>query len=91
MKAMLAEQEPASRAVILDASAQDEIDVTSTEVLIGLGKHLRGNGIDVYLADVHAPVLEHARQSGLIGSIGEDHVFVSVDAAVRHLEQDPTD
>jgi len=31
-------------------------------------------------------VLEHARQTGLLDAIGEDHVFPTVDAAVRSLE-----
>jgi hypothetical protein len=49
-------------------------------------KELRGNGIEVYWAEVHAPVLEYGRQTGLLDAIGEDHVFPTVDAAVRHLE-----
>jgi hypothetical protein len=52
----------------------------------GLLKELRGHGIAVYFADVHAPVLEHGRKAGLLESIGEDHVFPTVDLAVRHIE-----
>jgi len=40
----------------------------------------------VYFADVHAPVFEHALQTGLLDLIGEDRVFPTVDAAVRHIE-----
>ncbi len=50
---------------MLDASAQDEIDITSTDVLIGLIKTLRAKGIEWYVADVHAPVLERGRETGL--------------------------
>ena len=60
--------------------------MTSTEVIKGLVKELRGNGIDVYFADVHAPVLEYGRKTGLVDFIGEDHVFPTVDLAVRSLE-----
>jgi MFS superfamily sulfate permease-like transporter len=74
------------RAVIIDASAWDQLDVTSTEVVKGLVKELRGQGIDVCFADVHAPVLEYGRKMGLLEAIGEDHVFPTVDAAVRSLE-----
>ena len=49
-------------------------------------KGLRENGIEVYFADVHAPVLECGRKMGLIDFIGEDHVFPTVDAAVGSLE-----
>jgi len=74
------------RAVILDAAAQDELDLTSVGVLQGLVRDLHGRGIDVYFADVHAPVREHARQAGLLADIGEDHVLPTVDLAVRHVE-----
>ncbi len=86
VKTMIAEMESPPRAVIFDASAQEEIDVTSTEVIKSLVKELQGNGIQVYLAEVHAPVLDHGRKTGLLESIGEDHVFPTVDLAVGSIE-----
>jgi SulP family sulfate permease len=86
VKTMIAEMEAPPRAVIFDASAQDEIDVTSTEVIKSLFKELHGRGIQVYLAEVHAPVLDQGRKTGLLESIGEDHVFPTVDLAVRSIE-----
>jgi len=83
---MVAGQEPPPRAVVLDAGTQDELDVTSTEVVKALVKQLREAGLDVYFADVHAPILERGRQTGLLEVIGEDCVFPTVDAAVRHIE-----
>ena len=85
VKAMSAEMASPPRAVILDSVAWDQIDVTSTDVLKGLVKELRGNGIQVYWAEVHAPVLEYGRQTGLLDAIGEDHVYPTVDAAVRAI------
>jgi sulfate permease, SulP family len=87
VKAMIAELAAPPRAVIFDSDAWDVIDVTSTDVLQGMVKELHGNGIDVYLAEVHAPVLEYGRQTGLLAAIGEDHVYPTVDAAVRAIEQ----
>jgi len=87
VKAMIAEMESPPRAVIFDSTAQDQIDVTSTDIIKSLVKELHGKGIDVYLAEVHAPVLEHARKTGLLESIGEDHVFPTVDLAVRSCER----
>jgi MFS superfamily sulfate permease-like transporter len=81
VKEMVASMEPPPKALILDASAQDEIDITSTDALAGLVKQLREKNIDVYVAEVHAPVLERSREV-----IGEDHAFSTVDAAVRHVE-----
>ena len=85
VKAMIAEMASPPRAVILNSVAWDQIDVTSTDVLKGLVKELRGNGIQVYWAEVHAPVLEYGRQTGLLDAIGEDHVYPTVDAAVRAI------
>jgi SulP family sulfate permease len=85
VKAMIAELASPPRAVILDSAAWDQIDVTSTDVLKGLVKELHGSGIDVYWAEVHAPVLEYGRQTGLLDAIGEDHVYPTVDAAVRAI------
>jgi high affinity sulfate transporter 1 len=86
VKGMVAEMASPPRAVIIDSAAWDQLDVTSTEVIKGLVKELRGQGIDVYFADVHAPVIEYGRKMGLLEAIGEDHVFPTVDAAVRSLE-----
>jgi high affinity sulfate transporter 1 len=86
VKAMIAGTQPPPRAVVFDADAQDDIDVTSTDVVGALVKQLRESGVDVYFAEVHAPVLEHGRVSGLLDALGDDHVFPTVDAAVRHIE-----
>jgi SulP family sulfate permease len=93
VKAMLAveynraEMESPPRAVIFDAGAQDVLDVTSTDIIKDLVKELHGKGIEVYLADVHAPVLEVGGKAGLREIIGEDHVFPTVDSAVRSIER----
>jgi high affinity sulfate transporter 1 len=86
VKAMIAEARP--EAVVLDAAAQDTLDLTTAEMLRGLLRELHAAGIAVYFADVHAPVLAEGRRAGLIDVIGEDHLFPTVDAAVRSLEAD---
>ena len=86
VKAMIAEMESPPRAVIFDMGAQEMIDVTSRDIIKGLVKELHGNGIEVYAAEVHAPVLEIGNKTGLAESIGQDHMFPTVDAAVRFIE-----
>lgn len=86
VKMMIAEMETPPRAVIFDSAAQEVIDVTSTEILRGMFKELHASGSEVYFTDVHAPVLEDARKSGLFEEIGEDHIFPTVDNAVRYIE-----
>jgi sulfate permease, SulP family len=86
VKAMIAEMETAPRAVILDAGAWYQIDLTSSNALNGLVKELHGKGINVYMAEVHVPVLDFGRRTGLFECIGEDHVFSTVDLAARAFE-----
>jgi MFS superfamily sulfate permease-like transporter len=85
VNAMIAESDPPPRAVIFDAGAQDEIDVTSAAMVKGLVKELRDRRIDIYMADVHAPVLQRGRQTGIVDAVGEGHVFPTVDLAVQHV------
>ena len=47
---------------------------------------LQGKGIDVYLADVHGPLREQSRETGLLEEIGEDHVSATLDLAVKTAE-----
>lgn len=84
--AMVAESESSPHAIVFDLASQDEIDLTSSDVLVSLMKQLKGKDIDIYLAEVHAPVLERARATGLIEVVGEDRVLPTVDVAVRHAE-----
>jgi SulP family sulfate permease len=86
VKALVAKMEPPPRAVIFDSTAQDQLDLTSADMLKGLVKELQGKGIQVYLAEVHAPVLAQGRKTGLLDVVGEDHVCPTVDAAVRSIE-----
>jgi MFS superfamily sulfate permease-like transporter len=86
-KLLVDEADPSLRAVIIDAVAQDELDVTSAEMLKKLYTELQERGIVVYLAQVHAPVLEFARRVGLDVVIADDHVFPTVSEAVAAFEE----
>ena len=86
VRGMIAEMQPPPRAVIFDMGAQDTIDLTSRQITSSMVVELQKMGIAICLADVHAPVLEIGVKTGLVETVGEDHVFVTVDAAVRFLE-----
>jgi high affinity sulfate transporter 1 len=86
IKAMIEEMEPQPSTVIIDASAQDEIDLTSADMLKSLVKELQGKGMTVMMADVHTPVREFSRKTGLLDLVGEDHVFATVELAVQQAE-----
>lgn len=87
IKALIAETEPPPQALILDASAQDTLDLTSSDVLQGLAKELRGQGMAVYTAEVHAPVIEFAAKSGLLDAVGAENIFPTVDLAVAAFQE----
>ena len=74
-KTLIEEAETLPRAVIFDAAAQDDIDLTSTDTLKSLVKELRAKNIAVYFAEVHAPIREFSRRTGLLELVGEDNIF----------------
>jgi high affinity sulfate transporter 1 len=85
IKTLAGASEPPPRAVIIDAGANDRLDITSAEMLTQLVGTLRSAGIDVGLADARQPVLEMARRSGLEEQLGEHRIFHTIDEAVREL------
>jgi sulfate permease, SulP family len=87
IKKMVADTHPAPHAVLMDAAAQDSLDITSAEALKGLVVELKEKGIDYYVAEVHAPVRGFGQRMGLLEIIGEDHIFPTVDAAVNFIER----
>jgi high affinity sulfate transporter 1 len=86
VKALVEEAQPLPRAIILDAAVQDEIDLTGSDALTGLIKDLHARSIAVVVAELHLPVREFSRRTGLLDLIGEDNVYYTVEAAVRALE-----
>jgi sulfate permease, SulP family len=86
-KALVDAADPRPRALLIDAVAQDDLDMTSADILKKLYMELRHEGIEVYLAEVHAPVLEFGRRAGLADVVPEDHVFPTIAAAVEAFEK----
>ncbi|NJD60423.1 MAG: STAS domain-containing protein, partial [Anaerolineae bacterium] len=87
IKALIAKADPPPYAVILDSAAQDNLDLTSAQMLRSLVRELKAKGIQIYAAEVHAPVQEAARRLGLIGEIGRANGFATVEAAVQFIEK----
>jgi len=86
VRALVDAADPAPRALVLDLGAQDTLDLTSANVLIAMGREMRGRGIDAYLVDVHAPALAFARSVGVLDVIPAEHVFPTIELAVQHIE-----
>jgi SulP family sulfate permease len=90
VRSMLRDATPPPQAVLFDAEGQDDLDLTSSQVLVGLAKELREDGLTVAFANVHAPVLERAGQVGPVDVVGADRVYGTVDEAVRALDTSGT-
>jgi SulP family sulfate permease len=89
VKAMIREAASPPTAVVFDAEGQDDLDLTSAEVLIGLVDELQASGVAVFFADVHAPVLKRARETGLLAADDEGRIFPTLDLAVDHVVGHP--
>jgi len=83
---LIEEADPAPHALVLDSASQDSLDVTGSEMLISLLRELKNKGIEIYVAEVHAPVLEFSQRTELFELIGDDHHFPTVDSAVQFVE-----
>jgi len=77
------EAEPQPRTVIVDGEDMFDIDSTAADKLIDLAGGLANRDVALLLARVHAPTLEMMRREGVVDEVGEDHVFPTVDDAIR--------
>jgi SulP family sulfate permease len=73
---------PATRVVIIDLDTNDEIDITSADMLNKLADSLERQDSRLVLAYVHLPALRVARKAGLLDKIGDDHTFPNIATAI---------
>jgi sulfate permease, SulP family len=85
VKRLVGESDPLPRAVILDFGPNANLDITSSENLDELVKTLRSANVDFGLAEVRQPAVESIRRSGVLERLGDDHLFHTIDEAVRAL------
>lgn len=79
--ALIAHEE-APDGLVVDIGATADLDVATTDMLAGLHVELTGRGIDLRLAQVRGSVRDRMRRTGLMTTIGEDHCYLSVEAAI---------
>lgn len=73
---------PSTRAVILDAGAVHEVDVSAMASLRELHRELRERGVDLYFADVKGPVRDTFARAGFAAELGADRFSFTVHEAV---------
>ena len=71
-----------ARAVILDLEENDSLDITSSVALAKLHGGLTHAGVQLALSDVHTHALEMLHKTGLLETMGEDHIFANLELAV---------
>ncbi len=75
------------KAIILDASAVNDLDSSADTALHQLSDEFKNKRIAFYIAGVKAPVREVMQRSGLYGILGGDHFFFTIDAAVKRYQE----
>jgi len=75
------------RGVLLDVAATVDMDVTTTDMLDELASELHKKNIEILLAEARGPVRDTLRRTGTMRAIGEEHVYLSVAAAVADFER----
>ncbi len=78
-------QNPKLTEVLLVGTSMSNIDATGEEKIHRLIDHLRENGKDIYFSALQKPVMDVFRKTNLVEKVGKDHMFVSVEDAVRYL------
>ncbi len=82
----VAAADPPPRAIVIDLGASADLDVMSLDTLRVLVEDLRARGIDTLFAQIRGPARDRLRRTGVMDVIGEERVFLSVEAAVRAFE-----
>jgi len=90
LKELIKRGNPPVKAVIVDMVTNDELDITSIEMLEKLAAELERDGVEIMAAEVHQPVRDTARRSGLATHLVKARVFPTVEAAVEYyVKQNP--
>ena len=73
---------PPPAVILIDLGASGDFDITTLDLMDTLIDDLQKRSFEVVLAQVKGPVRDRMRRSGLMERVGEDRVFLSVEAAV---------
>jgi sulfate permease, SulP family len=90
LKELISSSTPPAKAVIVDMVTNDQLDITSIEMLEKLAVELEREHVEIMVSEVHEPAREMARRSGLAQHLDKAKVFPTVDAAVQdYLKRNP--
>ncbi len=72
-------------AIVLDANGMSDIDYTGAQTLAALATELKQRGVTTGIARSSHLVHHDLKHSGLLETIGPDHLFATVEAAIEAL------
>ena len=84
-----AADDPPPQAILLDLGASADLDIGTADMLRDLCSDLRTNQIDLLFVQVRGSVYDRMDKTGLLKHIGEDHLYVSIPAAVAAFQARP--
>ncbi|NTX13889.1 sulfate permease [Myxococcus sp. CA056] len=87
LRALVARAKPPVKEVVLDASAVFDLDVTAADGLEKLRRELEAQGIVLVIADANAPLRGMLRRTGMMERLGEENVYLTVEAAVARFQK----
>jgi SulP family sulfate permease len=76
---------PRLRHLVLICSAINFIDASALETLGDILTRLRDAGIQLHLAEVKGPVMDHLARTEFLQQLGPEHIFLSTHAAFEKL------
>lgn len=91
IRASIATHTPTPTVIVIDLGATSDLDIASTDMLNDLVGDLKSINIQVYFAQVRGAARDRMRKTGLMKLVGEENIFLSVEAAVYHYSEQAAD
>lgn len=76
------------RVVILDFSAVPDLEYTALKMLIEAEKHLKNEGISLWLVGLNPEVLKVINRSGFGKTLGKEQLHFNIELAVKKYQED---
>jgi high affinity sulfate transporter 1 len=86
----LRQADPPPRVVVIDLQMSADLDIKGLDALTQIADELSERGVELRLANVHAPVQDMLRRGGLATKIGESRIFWTIGEAVRDGDVEAT-
>jgi SulP family sulfate permease len=88
---LLSEREEVKH-IVIDCKPINNMDSSALHMLHDLIDTYKGRGIQMYFADVKGPVRDIMKKGHILELLGEGHVFISVEQAIKQIHEDqPSD